>query len=247
MRIRTLLAALAVALVAAAPGLAQSSKKLTADQVIERYLKAIGGTKALEARKSYAFKGTIEVLNAGLKGTIEVYGAAPNRFASVTQLAGVGRLAQVFDGSRAWGADPFNGVRELTGVEGSMLRRQAQFNAELKWRDLWKSIEVVDAPAPAAGGRPVVALKLTPPDGEGHPVTNYYDAETFLLVRSETVVETSQATTPVVTTLSDYREVGGIKVPFVTEQQMPTASLRVTFTEAAFDVKIDDAKFAKPQ
>jgi hypothetical protein len=134
MRIRTVLAALAVALVAAAPGLAQSSKKLTADQVLERYIKAIGGTKALEAHKTYVFKGTLEILNAGLKGTIEVYGAAPNRFASVTQLAGVGRLAQVFDGSRAWGADPFNGVRELTGVEGAMLRRQALFNAELTSR-----------------------------------------------------------------------------------------------------------------
>ena len=51
----------------------------------------------------------------------------------------------------------------------------------------------------------------------------------------------------VVTTFSDYRDVGGVKIPFVTEQQMPTASLRLTFTEAAFDVKIDDAKFAKPQ
>ena len=241
---KTLIIAIA-AVLGVATANAQSPKKLTADQVLERYVEAVGGRKALESHTSYVIKGTLEMVNANIKGTTEIWAAAPNRLAAITDLGGIGRISQIYDGSRAWAADPFTGSRELTGIEAVQIRRQAQFNADLKWRELWKSVELVDAPAPV-GGRPVYVVKLTPKDGEGHPVTNFYDAETFLLVRTETVIETPQATTPSVTTLSDYRTVGGVKMPFRTEQELANVLLRIIFTEVTFDVKIDDAKFAKP-
>jgi hypothetical protein len=246
MRMRKkLFVVLVLAALAAVPAGAQSTKKLSAEQVLDRYVEAVGGRKALEGHTSFVLKGTIDMVNAGIKGTTEIYAVAPNRLAAITELGGIGLIRQVYDGSHAWASDPFSGTRELSGVEAALIRRQAEFNSDLKWRNLWKSVELVDVPTPA-GGRPAYVVKMTPKDGEGHPVTNFYDAETFLLVRSETVIETPQATTPSVTTLGDYRTVGGVKIPFKTEQELSNVLLRITFTEAAFDVKIDEAKFAKP-
>lgn len=235
-----------LAALAVAPVDAQSVKKLTADQVLERYVEAVGGRKAFEGHTSFVLKGTLEMVNVRIKGTTEIYAAAPNRLAAITDLEGIGRILQIYDGARAWASDPFSGTRELSGVEAALIRRQALFNSDLKWRDLWESVELVDAPTPA-GDRLTYAVKLTPKAGEGNPVTNFYDAETFLLVRTETIIETPQATTPSVTRLGDYRTVGGVKIPFHTEQELSNVLLRITFTEAVFDVKIDDAKFTRPR
>jgi len=61
------------------------------------------------------------------------------------------------------------------------------------------------------------------------------------------VIETAEVTAPVVSTFSDFRTVDGVKMAFVTEQKLPTASLRTTFSEVAFDVPVDDAKFSMPK
>jgi len=244
-------AALALA-VAIAPARAQSPKPapapapaLTAERVLDRYVEVTGGRDAYAKHKSIAIKGTIEVLKFGVTGTMETYSVAPNRLSATIVLSNYGTTRQVYDGTHAWSSDPLNGTRELSGTELATIKRQAAFNADVNWRELWKSAELVGTQN--VGDRPANVVKLTPKDGEGNPQTNFYDAETGLLVRTETVVDTPAATLPVVVLFSDYRPVGGIKIPFVSEQQLPTVTLKAVSTEVTFDTKIDEAVFAKPQ
>jgi hypothetical protein len=245
----TLAAALAFA-AAAIPALAQTAPAapapaLTAEQILDKFVEVTGGRDAYLKHTTLAVKASVEVVGVGLNGLMESYAVAPDRFASTVVLGGLGTIREVFDGTRGWESSNLNGVRDLSGAELGLLKRQAVFNADAKWREIWKSVAL--AGTKPVGGRTAYVVTLTPREGEGSPMTNYYDAETFLLVRSETVIDTDAATVPVVTTYADYRSVGGVKLAFVSEQQLPTATLRVKATEAVFDTKIDDAVFAKPQ
>jgi hypothetical protein len=217
---------------------------LTAEQILDKYVEVTGGRDAYLKHTSLVLKGNIEIVGAGINGVMESYAVAPNRFSTTIVIAGFGTIREIYDGEHGWESSALNGIRELSGPELAILRRQATFNADLNWRDMWKSVELVGTKP--VGDRMAYVVKLTPKTGEGDVVTNFYDTETFLLVRSESIVTTDAATVPVVTTLSDYRVVGGIKLPFVSEQQLPSATMRITATDATFDVKIDDAKFAKP-
>jgi hypothetical protein len=223
---------------------AKPAPKLTAEQVLDRFVEATGGRDAYKKHTSLVIKADVEIVGQGVNGIMESYAVAPDRFASTVVIAGLGTIREVYDGTHGWESSALAGVRELSGVELALLRRQATFGADADWRRVWKSVELVGTQP--LGDRTAYVVKLTPKDGEGHPVTNFYDAETFLLVRSETLFESESVTAPVVVLLSDYRDVGGVKLAFASEQQLPSFNLRVTATEATFDAKVDDAKFAKP-
>ncbi len=216
----------------------------SAERVLDDFVKASGGRAAYLKHSTLVIKAAVEVVGLGLEGTLESYASAPNLFATTVVLGGYGTIRNVFDGQKGWESSGLAGVRELEGSELAVLRRQAIFNADADWRDLWKvptGVEVREL-----GSRRVYVVQLQPKDGQGGAMTNYYDAETALLVRSDAVLETEAATIPVVTTYADYRAVDGVKLPFSTEQEIPTGRIRVTASSVTFNAKIDQAVFSKP-
>jgi hypothetical protein len=255
-RTLTILAAATILATASATALAQSPSSgaapkaapkaaLTAEQILDKAVEASGGRAAYEKHTSLVLKGTFAIPNQSLNGTIEVYSKAPNLSLAVTNIPNIFSQSEGFDGASAWSKDTLSGMRSKTGVELATARRAATFNADLKWRELWKGVELVGAGK--VGDRDAHVVKFIPKDGEGSPLTNYYDAETFLLLRSDSIQESPQGTIPVTSLFSDYRTVGGIKTPFAIEQQIPIMTMKMTVTEMTFDVPIEDAKFAKPQ
>jgi outer membrane lipoprotein-sorting protein len=94
------------------------------------------------------------------------------------------------------------------------------------------------------GDRDAWVLVLT--STAGKTVTQYVDAETFLLTRQLMTQQTAQGEMEMKVELSDYRDVSGVKVPFLIKQMLPPGDIIIKFTEMQNNVPIDDAKFAKP-
>ncbi len=102
---------------------ASRARAQTADEVVEKYLTAIGGRAALGKVTSRTTTGTISVTTpAGdLTGTIELYNKAPNKVRTVVKIdassLGVGQILQDqrFDGTAGYTIDSLNGNRDLTG------------------------------------------------------------------------------------------------------------------------------------
>ena len=244
---RTLLFILSLTMLVSLPSAALAAQKaapLTAEQVLDRHVAALGGREALSKVTSIVMKGRLEIPNQNLKGTVVSYAKAPNKKLEIVTIDGVGAQKEAFDGTNGWASDPFNGTRQLSGAELGVLRRGARLDSEVNWREHWKSAEL--AGPKQIGGRDAYAVKLTPKEGEGTPVTNYYDAETFLLVRSELVQETPQGTMPVAIVPSDYRAVDGVMIPFAIDQEVAMMKVLVRFDEAKINAGVDDAMFAKP-
>src|SRR5687768_3765125 len=74
----------------------------TAQQVVERFIRAVGGRAAWMNIKSQWSTGTIEVLTLDSKGTYEVYAKAPNQSLVVMKFAQGGEIRTGFDGQKSW-------------------------------------------------------------------------------------------------------------------------------------------------
>jgi hypothetical protein len=197
------------------------------EQIINRYIEAVGGETALLKIKSRVSTGTVE-LPMGLNGTVGVYEQAPNRTSVIMNLDGFGVVQQTFNGSVRWLQDPVRGY--LSFPAGNQGTAGDDIHRELRYRRLLSSLRfegndkigdrdcfVLDR---MAGG--IVIERL------------FFEVATGLLVREND------------TYLEDYREVDGVKVPFVARESpaTPMATI-VRLKEVKHNVAIDEARFAE--
>ena len=215
---------------------------LTAEQIIEKSIAATGGRKAIESVTSTVAKGELEMLTQHAHAAIEYYAKAPAQRLIVTRLEGFGVIRQGCDGASAWIQNADLSVREFAGEEREAALRECAFHAEIQWRQLYPKVEL--AGKENIGGRPAYKIVMRPP--AGNPVTRYIDAETFLLLRQVSVRESAEGAVTIQADFSDYRDVGGIKVPFLIHQKMPGYELVIKMVSVENNVPIDDARFAKP-
>jgi zinc protease len=215
---------------------------LTAEQVIDKSIEAVGGHAAMEKLSSTWAKGTMEFTTQHMQGTMELFAKAPNKQLVIMDLESVGEIKQAFDGEVAWGQSPNGEIAEVTGAPLDDMKRNAVFNAALKWRDLYPKAELTGQEM--LGDRKVYVIRLTTAGGKTS--TRYYDAETFFLLRENGSRETPQGNMDIKADFSDYREVNGIKAPFLIKQSMAMGEIVLKIVEMKNNVEIDDARFSKP-
>jgi hypothetical protein len=224
-------------------GFAQPQTGLpSVDQILEKYITALGGRAAIEKITSRVAKGTLEIPNVNMSGSIEVSEKAPDKSLAVLDLPGVGRAREGADASGAWADDPQTGLRDKTGSELADAKRGAIFNSELKMKTIYKTLEVTGRET--VGGRPAYVVLATP--AEGSATRMFFDAETGLVVRQAATRDTPVGPIDVDVYLEDYRDVEGIKQPFTIRQVTSTFTLVIRLSEIKHNVALDDALFKKP-
>lgn len=214
----------------------------TVDQILDKYVQAIGGRKAIEKITSRMAKGAFEVSSMGLKGEIENYAKAPNKSLTIRNFPGVGEIRDGYDGKVAWSQDPMTGLREKSGLELAAVARTSDIHFSIKIRQLYSKLEFKGKEK--VESREAYVILATP--AEGAPMKMYFDTQTGLIARTATESETPQGQYHVETTVDDYREVDGVKIAFTARQESPMGSAVVKLTEVKHNVVIDDAKFNKP-
>ncbi|MGH9828848.1 MAG: hypothetical protein ACREDR_36980, partial [Blastocatellia bacterium] len=167
---------------------AQAKPSITVDQIMEKSIAATGGREAAQKLTSLVMTGTMDIVAMGASASTEVYAKAPDKHLNVTNVDGFGEISEGYDGKAGWHTDPQGGLVDLTGERLATARIQSQFNGDLKWKELYAKSEVTGKEK--VGDRDCWVVKLTP--AEGSPVTRYYDAETFLLVKALTTADTGQ-------------------------------------------------------
>ncbi len=241
------LAILAAATVWTLAAYAQDAPKasITPDEIMEKSIQATGGREALMKMTSLVATGTMDIVSMGGKAATEAYAKAPDKRMTVTKVEGYGEIKEGFDGKSAWSLEPQRGLVELSGAALAAARRDAQFNGELRWKELYPKAEVTGKEK--VGDRDCWVLKLTP--AEGTPVMRYYDAQTFLMAKAIVTTDTPQGPADVPVEFSDWRDIGnGVKGPYTLKVTLPGIGELITkYTDVKYNVEIDDARFAKPQ
>ncbi len=201
---------------------------MTAANVIDKYISAIGGKD-----KVMAIKTTMMVANATIQGTPLVMtskSSAPNKTSQEIAVMGNVMQKSIFDGEKGYSES--RGQR--TDMEGDDLEEAKEGNAIIS--DLnYKSgtllrIEPID-------GKNTIVLKHK--DNEV-----FYDMETGLKVKSIKVTKGPDgADVKIPTLFSDYKEVNGVKFPYSIVQKMGPMELNFEIQEIKVNEGVTDADF----
>jgi outer membrane lipoprotein-sorting protein len=228
---------LLVVLIAAGGALADLP---TGEEIMDRSIEALGGATALARHHNSLMKGKMSVSGVEMDATI--YTAEPNLSYTLFESPMVGKMESGCNGEVAWDLSVMQGASVKEGEELEKALFDAVFNAELRWRDRYTSVDV--QAEEDIEGTPCYRVVLTPTVGD--TITAYVDRETWLTVKTETVLNASMGSISIVSCLSDYREVDGVMVPFKMDvvlmgaQNMTTTmdsvEFNVEFPEEIFDV-----------
>jgi len=214
----------------------------TVDEILGKNLKAVGGKEAIEKFTSRAMKGAFEIEAMNMTGAIEILSKAPNKSWVMVNIPGFGVVNNVFDGTKAWSADPAQGLRELSGAELAQMKRRSDFYSEANLKKHYTKMEVKGKEK--VGASEAWVIEGTP--AEGSPEKLYFDVNTSLLVRQDVEAEGPQGKMMTESYLEDYKVVDGIKIAHTMKQVTPMFAMTMKFTEVKHNVEIDDAKFGKP-
>jgi hypothetical protein len=214
----------------------------TVDQVLDKYVQALGGKAAVERLTSTSMKGTLDVPSFNLSGTAEAYAKAPGKYVSIIDVAQYGVVAHGYDGKAGWSNEPQAGLRDLAGGELAQLNRQGDLHKSIKLKELYPKMAVKEKGK--VGDREAYIIEATPSEGGMEKL--YFDTQTGLLVRQDVDSETPQGKQAIEIYSDDYKEVDGVKLPFGVHEVTPEYSFTIKWTEIKTNVAVDDAKFSKP-
>ena len=148
---------------------------------------ATGGRAAWDSRHNLVEHATLDFAKHGLKGTLTIYQAAPDKYLGLTELPGIGQIATGSNGEVAWENTALQGPRLKQGAEKADAFREGAFNGDLIWQKLYVKGET--AASKPSEGHECYKIVLTPK--EGKPVTEFFDKTSGLLMKTTTIV-TSQ-------------------------------------------------------
>jgi hypothetical protein len=217
----------------------------TADDILNRYIQALGGSERLAALTSFVGKGSYEGFDSYHgKVALEVYSNARGQRTVVAHTQN-GDSVTTYDGRNAWimGPDKPVSVLQLApggDFDGVKLDSDLAFPVKLKqaltdWRTGFPTTTVND--------RPVQVVQAM---AGGSRVKLFFDKETGLLTRVVRYSKTIVGQVPAQMDYSDYREVAGVKMPFQWRTTWTDGQSMYTLDDVQPNAAIDPAKFAKP-
>jgi hypothetical protein len=208
---------------------APASQLPSGSSVLERYLTAIGGRDALLSHRSVHASGTLSMPAAGLTGTLDIYGAVPNRTLLKVSFPGVGDVFEGFDGTHAWTLSAMSGPMLLEGKALAEKKFDSEFNSELRSDSRYQSVttlEEVDFE-----GRRCYKVQLARKTG-GEDI-EFYDVATGL--RAGRIATRETLLGPVTTTMAvtDYKRFGNLVQPTTVRTQGGgvVQVIRISWTE----------------
>ena len=220
-----------------------------ADQILDKYLVAVGGANALTKIKTRILKGTIDAL--GSQNPIEIYAEAPDKRISISHPHS-GPSVTAFNGEVGWLTTPA-GIHQMSAAEREAARIDAQLYFAARLRSLYKEFRVF--PGEEVAGTQTVVVTAQPEIRSPYiparptarpPLRLYFDQENGLLLRLIRYAETPLGRNPTQIDYGDYRENDGVKVPYRWTLTRPNGSFTIRIDKVEQNVPIDEKLFVPP-
>lgn len=211
----------------------------SADQVIDRFLQAVGGVDALDKINTRIERGHINF--GGHEAPIEVYAKAPDKRLSEMKMPG-GESITAFDGQTGWLANGGRPPRQMNAAENAGAKIDAELNFPQNLKHMFDEFRV--GRSEKIGNQEQTVLygrKQGQP-----PVKLYFDPESGLLTRAIRFTETPLGRLPVQIDYSNYHAVGGIKTPAQWTLARPGGRFTIQIDAVDQQQPIADSKFVEP-
>lgn len=217
----------------------------TADEVIAKYIQAIGGKDKVTAITSLYTEGSIEIM--GMQGVIKSTVLNGKGAKQDIEIMGT-TITSCYTDKGGWSINPMAGgasAEPMPDAQYNSGKEQIFVGAPfVGYGDKGYKVEMLGTEA--VDGADANKVKMTSPDNISS--VYYFDAATGLLVKSVAQAEMQGQMVDNETIFSDYREVEGMLQPFKMVLNMAGGQFVMTATMTKIEVNkpVDEAIFAKP-
>jgi hypothetical protein len=211
----------------------------SADQIVGKYLQAIGGAEASARISTRIQKGTLTVGSKSFP--VEVFAQAPAKRLTTVRFPG-GDSVTATNGDEGWLSTPGSPPLEMGPAEFEA----AKLDAELFFPGYLKQIFRewrVEKKELVSGKLTYLVSGLR---GDQPPVGLYFDEETGLILRMQRYTETPVGRNPTQIDYTDYRQQDGVKTPFRWTVARPNGRFTIQIEQMQQSVPIEDNRFDKP-
>ena len=237
---------LVLALVAV-PAAAVADEPLGADEVIAKYIEAIGGRKVLGSIKSMRTTGKVVMAGGMMEAPMTVEYKRPNKARIEFTFQGM-TAVQAFDGTTGWFIMPFAGKldpEKMSSDQVKIIKEEADIDGPLvDYKKKGHQVELIGKDE--EDGSEVYKLKVTRKNGD----TDYFflDAEYFLPIKRTGKREMQGNDVEFAVSFGDYKEVGGLMLAYSIEQTIGAMSGNtMTLDKVEMNVELSDDRFAMPE
>ncbi len=210
------------------------------EELLDKYLAAVGGTAALDKITSRVQTGKLLAFG-GQTFAAEVYSKSPDKRVSTMHLKG-GDSVTAFDGQRGWLGFPGRPAHMMSTSENDAARLDADLHFAEHVKTLYSKFNVAAGEKIDEHDTYLVECRTE----ERTPLRLYMDKESGLLLRLVRYAQSPLGLNPTQIDYADYREADGVKVPFRWTVARPGNRFTIQVEEMKQNVPVDDAKFVAP-
>jgi photosynthetic reaction center cytochrome c subunit len=224
------------------------------DQLLTKYVQALGGEQAIRKVTSRVITGT-QYIPTGPGGlipvpaTIERSQKAPNLVVNIYRTPTY-TVSDGFDGTRAWAQAANGRVTEPSATDQVRAKRDSDFYLPLDLKQTYTQMQVRGLEN--VNGHDAYVVTARP---QGDRVERlYFDVQTGLLVRKWSSLATPAGEAPFQVDYEDYRDTGsGVKFPYrivlnpANARTEPSTTATIRVTKVQDNAPLDSSKFAKPE
>jgi hypothetical protein len=224
------------------------------DQIVAKYVQALGGEQALRKVTTRVITGT-QTVPTGPGGTVPMPAAlersqkAPNLVVS-TYKTPTFTISDGFDGTKAWAQDFRGRVAEPGTLDQTRAKRDSDFYLPLDLKQAYAKMQVEGVENVNGHDAYVVTAQ---PQGEREERL-YFDVETGLLLRKWSSLPTPVGDAPFQVNYDDYRDTGsGVRFPYLITMNPagprlePSTNVTIRVIKVQDNAPLDSSKFTKPE
>jgi hypothetical protein len=227
-----------LALAAAAMISMQASQAQTADDVVNKYIEALGGKEKLMSLKSVKMTGGLSVQGMDIGITVTILNGVGSR--NDISVPGMGEGYQIMTPTKGWSYMPFQGQTSPEEVsEDRVKSSQAQLDLQgalLGYKEKGHQVELLGKET--VDGAECFKLKLT--NKNGKVSTLFIDTKTYYRIKSISTTNINGEDTEIETSYSDFRKTPeGFVFPF--SQTTPNGP--ITYSSIEVNKPVDESIF----
>jgi hypothetical protein len=235
MRIRPLAAsALLLLTLLAVPSHAQDAAK-----IVDQYIKAEGGSKALSKMQTLTLEGTFSGAD-GKAGTYTFNTKLPNRYYSELVI-GDRAVIEAYNGKSAWHRDTAGEIATLVGAEGAQLEAAGLYYNSRLVNAKKNKVGIGFAAHAQVRGKNALEIEATTNAGIKRHV--FFDEQTHLILKEEATIGGIDEQI----LYDDYRTLDGVKLPYKIELHRGNEAYDITVTRAVVNGTVGERVFDFPK
>ena len=218
----------------------------TAEEIIAKYIKTIGGAEKIEAIKTLRRTGKFTG-GGGFEAVVIQENKRPQMARQEFKIQGMTGV-NAYDGKTGWKIEPWQGKKDAEPLGEDELK-QIQVNADfdgplVNYQQKGNKVEFVGAEP--VEGTDAFKLKVTLKNGD----VRYFfmDTDYYVPIKVEYKMMVRGAELEFETSLGDYKEIAGVYLPHSIESGVKGSQNKsqITFEKIEANVALDDSRFKQP-